>query len=107
MSLSFHGLWAETTMWEIYALSAIDELKTRASLKRLSEFELDILYARAKTRLWEKMERLRGVPQSERERLRDAAAAQLSVARICGEGHERCAGRELCGQLQYVPGVQA
>jgi nicotinate phosphoribosyltransferase len=61
--LSFSGLWTETTMWEIYALSAIDELKTRASLKRLSEFELDILYARAKTRLWEKMERLRGVPK--------------------------------------------
>jgi len=49
-------------MWEIYALSAIDELKTRASLKNLSEFELDILYARAKSRLWEKMDRLRGVP---------------------------------------------
>jgi nicotinate phosphoribosyltransferase len=62
ISLSFRGLWAETTMWEIYALSAIDELKTRASLKRLSEFELDILYARAKTKLCEKMERLRGVP---------------------------------------------
>src|ERR1700723_1724846 len=61
--LKFHGLWAETTLWEIYALSAIDELKTRASLKLLSEFELDILYARAKTRLWEKMERLRGVPR--------------------------------------------
>ena len=61
-ALSFHGLWTETTMWEIYALSAISELKTRASLKRLSEFELDILYARAKTKLWEKMERLRGVP---------------------------------------------
>jgi nicotinate phosphoribosyltransferase len=63
ISLNFHGLWAETTLWEIYALSAIDELKTRASLKLLSEFELDILYARAKTRLWEKMERLRGVPR--------------------------------------------
>jgi nicotinate phosphoribosyltransferase len=63
ISLSFHGLWAETTLWEIYALSVIDELKTRASLKRLSEFELDILYARAKARLWEKMEQLRGVPQ--------------------------------------------
>ena len=49
-------------MWEIYSLSIIDELKTRAALKKLSEFELDILYARAKTRLWEKMERLRGVP---------------------------------------------
>ena len=63
ISLRFEGLWTGTTMWEIYALSAIDELKTRASLKRLSEFELDILYARAKTRLWEKMERLRGVPR--------------------------------------------
>ncbi|HUH61391.1 MAG TPA: nicotinate phosphoribosyltransferase [Terracidiphilus sp.] len=62
VSLSFHGLWTETTLWEIYALSIIDELKTRAAFKRLSEFELDILYARAKTRLWEKMERLRGVP---------------------------------------------
>jgi nicotinate phosphoribosyltransferase len=62
LSLRFEGLWTATTMWEIYALSAIDELKTRASLKHLSELELDILYARAKTRLWEKMERLRGVP---------------------------------------------
>jgi nicotinate phosphoribosyltransferase len=61
-SLSFRGLWTETTLWEIYALSALSELKTRASLKRLSEFELDILYSRAKTKLWEKMERLRGTP---------------------------------------------
>ncbi len=62
LSLRFEGLWTETTLWEIYALSTIDELKTRAALKKLSEFELDILYARAKTRLWEKMERFRGVP---------------------------------------------
>lgn len=62
LSLRFDGLWTQSTMWEIYALSVIDELKTRASLKRLSELELDILYARAKTRLWEKMARLRGVP---------------------------------------------
>jgi nicotinate phosphoribosyltransferase len=61
-SLVFHGLWTETTMWEIYALSTISELKTRSNLKRLSEFELDVLYSRAKTKLWEKMARLRGVP---------------------------------------------
>src|SRR5258705_10428994 len=61
-SLSFQGLWTQTTMWEIYALSAISELKTRSNLKRLSEFELDILYSRAKTKLWEKMERLRCTP---------------------------------------------
>ena len=62
LELRFDGLWTETTLWEIYALAAIDELRTRACLKRLSEFELDILYARAKTKLWEKMARLRGVP---------------------------------------------
>ena len=61
-SLSFVGRWVETTLWEIYALSIISELRSRASLKRLSEFELDILYARAKTKLWEKLARLRAVP---------------------------------------------
>ena len=60
--LSFDGPWPETTMWELYALSILNELKTRAFLKTLSEFGLDILYARAKTRLWGKIERMRGVP---------------------------------------------
>jgi len=60
--LSFDGLWTGTTMWELYALSILDELRTRANMKRLSEFQLDILYARAKTKLWSKIERLRGVP---------------------------------------------
>lgn len=62
IELRFEGLWTETTMWEIYALAIVDELKTRAAVKRLSEFELDVLYARAKARLWEKMARLRDVP---------------------------------------------
>lgn len=60
--LSFDGLWTDTTMWELYALSILDELRTRANLKRLNEFHLDILYARAKTTLWNKIERLRDVP---------------------------------------------
>src|SRR4030088_1279112 len=60
--LSFEGYWPDTTMWELYALAIFDELRTRASIKKLSEFELDILYARAKTKLWGKIERLRGVP---------------------------------------------
>jgi len=60
--LSFDGPWTETTMWELYALSILNELKTRAYLKTLSEFGLDILYAKAKTKLWGKIERLRGVP---------------------------------------------
>jgi nicotinate phosphoribosyltransferase len=60
--LTFEGLWPATTMWELYALPILSELKTRASLKNLREFGLDILYARAKTKLWSKIERLRGVP---------------------------------------------
>jgi nicotinate phosphoribosyltransferase len=60
--LSFDGLWTDTTMWELYSLSIINELRTRANLKRLSEFGLDILYAKAKTKLWSKIERLRGIP---------------------------------------------
>ena len=60
--LSFHGAWTDTTLWEIYALAILSELKTRVALKRLTELELDMLYARAKARLWDKTERLKGVP---------------------------------------------
>jgi len=60
--LRFSGLWTEVTMWEIYALALVSELRTRAALSILSELELDVLYARAKTRLWDKIELLRAVP---------------------------------------------
>ncbi len=59
--LRFSGLWTEVTMWEVYALAIVSELKTRSALAGLSELELDVLYARAKTRLWDKIARLRGV----------------------------------------------
>jgi len=60
--LRFTGLWSEVTMWEVYALAIVSEMKTRWALSHLSELELDVLYARAKTRLWDKIERLREVP---------------------------------------------
>jgi nicotinate phosphoribosyltransferase len=59
--LRFSGLWTEVTMWEVYALAIVSELKTRTALAELSELELDVLYARAKTRLWDKIERLQTV----------------------------------------------
>ncbi len=58
--LRFSGLWSAVTMWEVYALAIVSELKTRSALAELSELELDVLYARAKTRLWDKIELLRG-----------------------------------------------
>jgi nicotinate phosphoribosyltransferase len=48
-------------MWEVYSLAIVSEMKTRAALAELNELELDVLYARAKTRLWDKIEKLRRV----------------------------------------------
>jgi nicotinate phosphoribosyltransferase len=61
LTIRFSGLWTEVTMWEVYALAIVSEMKTRAALAELSEIELDVLYARAKTRLWDKIELLRPV----------------------------------------------
>ncbi len=59
--IRFSGLWSEVTMWEVYALAIVSEMKTRSALSTLNELELDVLYARAKTRLWDKIELLRQV----------------------------------------------
>ena len=75
LSLRFHGLWTETTMWEIYALSIIDELKTRASLKQLSEFELDILVCAGQDPAVGKDGAAARRSAAERKRLWHAAAA--------------------------------
>jgi len=61
--LRFAGLWAETTMWEIPALAIINELRARAAMRSMSRFDLDVLYARAKAKLWSKVERLRRLAQ--------------------------------------------
>jgi nicotinate phosphoribosyltransferase len=61
LSIRFSGLWTEVTMWEVYSLAIVSEMKTRSALSTLNELELDVLYARAKTRLWDKIELLRHV----------------------------------------------
>ncbi|MDG2513039.1 nicotinate phosphoribosyltransferase [Sphingobium yanoikuyae] len=60
--LRFHGRWIETMMWEIPALAIINELRSRAAMKGRGRFALDVLYARAKAKLWEKVERLSALP---------------------------------------------
>ncbi len=57
--LRFAGLWTDTVMWEIPALAIINELRARAAMRTMSRFDLDVLYARAKAKLWSKVERLR------------------------------------------------
>ena len=59
--LRFEGSWAHTTMWEIPALAIINELRARAAMRGMSRFNLDVLYARAKAKLWSKVERLRAL----------------------------------------------
>ncbi|MEZ5776809.1 MAG: nicotinate phosphoribosyltransferase [Paracoccaceae bacterium] len=59
--LTFEGKWPEVMLWEIPALAVLMELRSRAVLATMGKFELQVLYARAMTRLWEKIERLRAI----------------------------------------------
>jgi nicotinate phosphoribosyltransferase len=60
--LTFEGTWPEVMLWEIPALAILMELRGRAVLDRMGKFELQILYARGMTRVWEKIEELRKIP---------------------------------------------
>ena len=59
--LTFEGNWPEVMLWEIPALAVLMEMRGRAVLNEMGRFELQVLYARAMTKLWEKVERLRQV----------------------------------------------
>ena len=61
--IDFSGTWAAVTLWEIPVLSIISELRSRAAMKGIGRFELDVLYARAKAKLWEKVVRLNALPE--------------------------------------------
>ena len=60
--LTFEGNWPEVMLWEIPALAVLMELRSRAVLNEMAKFELEVLYARAMAKLWEKVERLREIP---------------------------------------------
>lgn len=53
------GRWLESMQWEIPALSIVNELYARSQMRKLSKSQLDIMYARAKVRLYEKLERIK------------------------------------------------
>ena len=59
--LTFEGRWHEVMLWEIPALAVLMELRSRAVLRHLGRFELEVLYARAMTKLWEKITELRAI----------------------------------------------
>ena len=57
--LEFEGNWSAVMLWEVPVLAVLMELRSRAILKGMGRFELQVLYARAMTRVWEKVEKLR------------------------------------------------
>ncbi len=59
--LTFEGPWPEVMMWEIPALAILMELRSRAVLGTMGRFELQVVYARAMAKLWDKVETLRNV----------------------------------------------
>jgi len=61
-TLKFEGPWPQVMLWEVPALAVLMELRSRAVLRHMDKFELQVLYARAMTKVWEKVERLRAIP---------------------------------------------
>ena len=59
--LTFEGAWPEVMLWEIPALAVLTELRSRAVVNTMGKFELQVLYARAMTKLWQKVEALRAI----------------------------------------------
>ncbi|MDX3924983.1 MAG: nicotinate phosphoribosyltransferase [Shinella sp.] len=60
--LTFPGPWTHTTMWEIPALAIVNELRSRSAVRDIGLFALDVLYSRAKAKMWSKVDRLRQHP---------------------------------------------
>lgn len=60
--LGFPGKWSNTTMWEIYALPVLNELRNRKGLSDMDTAEQNILFSRANIKLCSKLERLSGIP---------------------------------------------
>jgi nicotinate phosphoribosyltransferase len=61
--LQFDGEWSRAIYWETVALSIVNELYNRSLMKPLSPFEKDLVFARGKMRLAEKIRVLRGRPE--------------------------------------------
>ncbi len=60
--IDIHGSWADVSLWEIPLLTIISELRSRAAMRGMGRFEVDVTYARAKAKMWEKVLRLKQLP---------------------------------------------
>jgi nicotinate phosphoribosyltransferase len=62
VALTFHGPWAEVTLWEIPALTVVTARRARRAVATMSPAERETLYACAIGRLEAKAERLAALP---------------------------------------------
>ncbi|MBL0848800.1 MAG: nicotinate phosphoribosyltransferase [Candidatus Liberibacter ctenarytainae] len=60
--LKFHGLWQDVSLWEIPSLIIISTLYTNTIVNSMSSFSTDLLYAKAKEKLWSKIKQLQNFP---------------------------------------------
>ena len=60
--LTFEGPWPDVMMWEVPALAVLMELRSRAVLRHMGKLDLQVLYARAMTRVWDKIQALKEIP---------------------------------------------
>ncbi|WP_112320416.1 nicotinate phosphoribosyltransferase [Oceanibium sediminis] len=60
--LTFEGPWPDVMLWEVPALAILMELRSRAVLRHMGKLDLQVLYARAMTRVWEKIQALSALP---------------------------------------------
>jgi len=91
--LRFEGAWTGTTMWEVPALAILNELLARKGMSGMRRFTLDVLYARAKSKLWGKIERLRALAAEGPLRLADFGT--LRPTRCCKTGPNSI--KAICG----------
>ena len=60
--INIHGKWSDVSLWEIPLLTIISELRSRTAMRGMGRFEVDVTYARAKAKMWEKVLRLTKLP---------------------------------------------
>lgn len=101
--LHFEGPWTHSTMWEVPALAIVNELRARRVMLGQKRFSLDVLYARAKAKMWDKVERLQAAePQA--LRFRRGRRLWPSLAALVRRGAEGRAGLGLHRHLERAAG---
>lgn len=60
--LTFEAPWWAVTLWEIPALTIINELRFRSLMRGRSKGDLDIMFAQAKVKLYKKLKALQEIP---------------------------------------------